>query len=124
MKKYLFSIGMALMLTLLVVSPVMALDLGLTNLTSAASTAGFGEGRIQDVIGKVVKVVLSALGLVSLVIFIFAGFQWMTSGGSDDKIKGAQKLMSNAVIGLVIVLIAYAATHFIVQALVGVTEAV
>jgi len=124
MKKYLPLLGIVLMVALLAIPVSADVNLGNDLMAEVRTGANIGEAGLGTIVGNVVKVVLSILGLVALVMFIIAGFQWMTSGGNDDKIKSAQKLMSNAVIGLVIVLIAYAATHFIVQALVGVTEAV
>jgi len=124
MKKYLPLLGIVLMVALLAIPVSADVNLGNDLMAEVRTGANIGEAGLGTIVGNVVKVVLSVLGLVALVMFIIAGFQWMTSGGNDDKIKSAQKLMSNAVIGLVIVLIAYAATHFIVQALVDVTEAV
>ncbi len=124
MKKYLPLLGIVLMVALLAIPVSADVNLGNDLMAEVRTGANIGEAGLGTIVGNVVKVVLSILGLVALVMFIIAGFQWMTSGGNDDKIKSAQKLMSNAVIGLVIVLIAYAATHFIVQALVDVTEAV
>jgi len=56
------------------------------------------------------------------VIIIIGGFQWMTSGGNEEKIKGAQKLMSAGVIGLFIIVIAYAASLFIINIIMGIIE--
>jgi len=80
-----------------------------------------GEKKIGFVVGRIVQAVLGILGLVCLVIFIIAGFQWMTSGGNKEKIQSAQKSMSAAIIGLIIVIISWAAIDFIVKALEGVT---
>jgi len=124
MKKHLTLIGVVLMLTLLLATPVLAQNLDNNFMNQFQAGAQIGNAGIAQVIGKVVKAVLSILGLVALVIFIIAGFQWMTSGGNKEKIAGAQKLMGAAVIGLVIVIIAYAAAGFIVSALGGVTNSV
>jgi len=123
MKKYLPLIGAVLMLALLV-TPALAQNLDNGFMAQFQGNAGIGSNSIAEVIGQVVKAVLSILGLVALVIFIIAGFQWMTSGGNKEKIAGAQKLMGAAVIGLVIVIIAYAAAHFIINALTNVTGSV
>ncbi|MCF7906729.1 pilin [Patescibacteria group bacterium] len=80
-----------------------------------------GGKPIGFVIGRIVQGVLGILGLVCLVIFVIAGFQWMTSAGSKEKIQSAQKSMSAAVIGLIIVIISWAAIDFIVGALESVT---
>ena len=121
MKKYLPLIGVVLMLALMV-TPVLAQSLDNGFMAQFRGNAGIGEASLAEVIGSVVKAVLSILGLVALVIFIIAGFQWMTSGGNKEKIQSAQKSMGAAVIGLVIVIIAYAAAHFIINALSNVTQ--
>jgi len=122
MKKYLPLIGIVLMLALLV-TPALAQNFDNGYMAQFQGNAGIGEASMAEIIGKIVKAILSVLGLVALIIFIIAGFQWMTSGGNKEKIQGAQKLMGAAVIGLVIVVIAYAATHFIISSLAGVTGA-
>ena len=84
--------------------------------------AGLGEADLGEVIGKVVKGALSILGLVCVVIFVMAGIQWMNSGGHKEKIAGAQKSMGAAIIGLIIMIGAYAAVNFITKALSTVTK--
>jgi len=123
MKKYLPLIGIVLMLALLV-TPALAQNLDNGFMAQFQGNAGIGSNSLAEVIGQVVRAVLSVLGLVALVIFIIAGFQWMTSGGNKEKIESAQKLMGAAVIGLVIIIIAYAAARFIVNALTDVTSSV
>jgi len=122
MKKYLPLIGVVLMLALLV-TPALAQNLDNGFMSEFQGNAGIGDNTIAEVVGQVVKAVLSILGLVALIIFIIAGFQWMTSGGNKEKIQSAQKLMGAAVIGLVIIIIAYAAASFIISALTDVTGA-
>ncbi len=69
-----------------------------------------------------VKGALGIFGLVCVVIFVMAGIQWMNSGGHKEKIAGAQKSMGAAIIGLIIVIGAYAAVDFITEALSTVTK--
>jgi len=122
MKKKLLSFFSLFLLFSLVIAPAaLAQDLGEGLLDDFQDEAGIGDKTIAEVTGSVVKSILSVLGLVALIIFIIAGFQWMTSGGNKEKIQGAQKLMGAAVVGLVIIIIAWAATHFVVGALTGVT---
>jgi len=58
------------------------------------------------------------LGTIAVVLIIVAGFQWMTAAGNEEKIGKAKKLMSAAVIGLVIVLMAFALSSFIINAVI------
>jgi len=120
MKKYLPLIGIVLMLAL-VAMPALAQNLDNNFLSNFQGNSGIGDAGIGEVVGKIVKAALTILGLVALVIFIIAGFQWMTSGGDKEKIQGAQKLMGAAVVGLVIIILAYAAATFVVGALSDVT---
>ena len=96
-------------------------ELGQTDLDSVRDEAGYGTAELPDVIGRVVKIVLSLMALIAIVIIIVAGFQWMTSGGSEDKIKAAKKLMGSAMVGLIIIIFAYAIASFIITKLAEVT---
>ena len=110
MKKYLLvgTLAASLLLPALVSAQIMNEGLGQfqseTQLTNADLTV---------VIGRIVKIVIGFLGLIAVVIILIGGFQWMTSGGDEDKIKNARKLMTNGVIGLFIVVIAYAIALFV-----------
>jgi len=81
--------------------------------------AGVSTKNLPTVIGGIVKVVISLLGLVAAIIIILGGFQWMTSGGNEEKIAGAKKLMINGLIGMVLVVLAYAIASFIISNLAG-----
>ena len=98
------------------VTPPMQEGLDVFQTESGASTA-----TLPTVIGKVVKIVISFLGLIAAVIIIIGGFQWMTSGGNEEKIAGAKKLMINGLIGMVLVILAYAIASFVISSLSKVT---
>ena len=93
------------------------------NSTNAYNEIGFSESDPRDVIARVIKIVLGFLGTIAVVLIIVAGFQWMTAAGNEDKVKKAQKIMTAAVIGLVIVLMAYALSTFIINAVIEATTA-
>lgn len=77
-------------------------------------SAGLTNQDIRITIARIISVSLSLLGTVVVVIIIYAGFQWMTAGGSSDKVEEAQKRIGYAVVGLAIILSAYAITQFVV----------
>ena len=52
---------------------------------------------------------------------IYGGFVWLTAGGSEDRIATAKKVISAAVIGLIIVLLAWAIVIFVAQTTADVT---
>jgi hypothetical protein len=78
-----------------------------------AGEAGLGSGDLPSTIASIINVALGFLGIVAVVIILLGGFKWMTAGGNDDKVKEAKKLMIAGVIGLVIILSAYAIASFV-----------
>ncbi len=75
--------------------------------------SGFGEANIGSIIATLIQAGLGLLAAIFLVLMIIAGFQWMTAGGNEAQVKKAQDTIKTAVIGLIIVLAAYAITYFI-----------
>lgn len=79
-------------------------------------TTNEGEG-IGLIMATVIKAFLGLLGIIFIVLMITAGYKWMTAGGNEEKIKEAQEMIKKAIIGLIIIVAAYAITHFIFNAL-------
>ncbi len=78
---------------------------------------GLPSTDIRIIIARVIRAALGLLGIILLVIIIYAGYLWMTAGGNDEQIGKAKSIIRNAVIGLVIVLSSYAITQFIISKL-------
>lgn len=67
----------------------------------------------QIAIAGIIKEVLTVLGSIFLLLTVYAGYQLMSARGDEAKVEKAQKTIQAAVIGLTIVLAAYAITSFI-----------
>ncbi|HNW55902.1 MAG TPA: hypothetical protein PKN62_02390 [bacterium] len=80
-------------------------------------TSTNGEGMVLNKVTLIINIFLGLLGVIFLGLAIYSGFLWMTAGGKIDQVKKATDLLAQAVIGLVIILFAYAITYFIVNAL-------
>ncbi len=63
----------------------------------------------------IINLILSFLGLVAVVIVLIGGFKWMTAGGSEEKVGAAKKLLIGGLVGLVIVLLAWGITTWIID---------
>ncbi|MFP4514920.1 MAG: pilin [Parcubacteria group bacterium] len=72
-----------------------------------------GSVGVSDIVARVIFIALSLLAVIFIVLIIIAGYQWMTAGGNEEQITKAKKNISNAIIGLVIILSAYAVTWFV-----------
>lgn len=62
---------------------------------------------------RIINVSLSLLGILATSIIVFSGYKWMASGGNEEQIKGAQRMIVAAVIGLVIILSSFAISTFV-----------
>ena len=78
---------------------------------------GLGTRSLQETIASIIRVVLSLLGIVAVVIILMGGFKWMTAGGNDEEVKKARKLITNGIIGLAIILMAFAISKFVIDSL-------
>lgn len=76
-----------------------------------------GEGSLAGTIGNIISGALGLLGVIFFILLIYAGALWMTAGGDTAKVDKAKKILTSAVVGLVIVMAAYAITSFIVTSI-------
>jgi len=91
--------------------------------TAFLEAAGLGTKiSLGEMISYVIKLVLSLLGIIFVILIIYAGFTWMTAAGNDEKISSAKKTIISATIGLAIVLAAYAITYFVIDQLLEATQ--
>ncbi|MFA5644494.1 MAG: hypothetical protein WC928_03145 [Patescibacteria group bacterium] len=72
-----------------------------------------GDDSLEIGIATVINVILSFVGVVFMVLIIYGGILWMTAGGNDQQIEKAKKIFLESIIGLVVVLLAYAISIFI-----------
>jgi Zn-dependent protease with chaperone function len=85
-------------------------------------TTGLGTADLRTTIANIIKLVIGFLGIIAVVIILIGGFKWMTAGGSEDKVGEAKKLIIAGIIGLVIILLAYAIASFVLDSLNTVTS--
>ncbi|MFH0804746.1 MAG: hypothetical protein V1916_00960 [Patescibacteria group bacterium] len=83
--------------------------------TSIGSTFGLGSADLESTVIKIVQWALGFLGLIAVIMILIGGFQWMTAGGNEEKVASAKKIISAAVIGLIIVLLAWAIVIFVIS---------
>ncbi|NQV90812.1 hypothetical protein HQ487_05425 [Candidatus Uhrbacteria bacterium] len=90
-----------------------------TDLTSVGSAIGTDatSNDLPELIGNIIGVLLSVLGIIFVVLVVYAGFLYLTSAGEPDKVKKAKTMLTQAVIGLVIIVAAYAIAAFVIDAL-------
>jgi len=116
MKKINFLVGLTLF-SFLILSPAKAAIFNTTqvgnfdnNLNAAAtSTNYYNTGtQLEDIISTIIRVILSLLGTVFLILIFVAGNNWMMAAGNEEKIKKSKETIRDLLVGLCLVLIAYA----------------
>ena len=65
-----------------------------------------------SIAGGIIKIFLSLLGVIFIALMLYGGYLWMTARGNQEQVTKAKELITSAVIGLVIVVAAYAITYF------------
>ncbi len=86
-----------------------------------SDSTGLGTADLQTTIGNLIRVALSFLGVVAVCIVLYGGFKWMTAGGNDEKVGEAKRLMISGLIGLAIIMSAYAIASFVISSVLSAT---
>ncbi len=97
-------------------------DYGLKETGGAAGLNTGGSAPLPEIIGKIIGVFLSFLGVIFFVLIIYGGFMWMTAAGNNDQITKAKSVITSAAIGLLIILSAYVITYLITTEFQGAVE--
>ena len=123
MNKKVFAIIMTVaILAIPMMSMASTADLGLTD----AQALGLGQADVKDIANSIISVILGFLGLIAVILILIGGFMWMTAGGNEEKVTTGRKYIINGVIGLLIILAAYAIASFVItnlQSATNVTDA-
>jgi len=103
--------------------PVLAADASsLSGLNATAEQVDAYKSQVKDSdaratvitrVGDIVGVVLSFIGIIFLVLTVYAGILWMTAQGNNAQVEKAKTLLINAIIGLIVITAAYSLTMFI-----------
>lgn len=129
MKKY-FKKFILISLTAILVLPyiVFAASPALDNLRTTGQ-GGPGAGKppyeltdrytFSKIISTVIEAFLGLLGIIFLILIIYAGYNWMTAQGDEEKVTKAKDTLQRAVIGLIIIIVAYSITYFVFSSLPG-----
>ena len=96
-------------------------DRVLTN--SVGDKAGISTSQtLPGMAGSIINVILGFLGILLLFYMLYAGFLWMTAGGDEKKVTKAIDIIKQSIIGLVIIVAAFAISNFVLGSLVNVSQ--
>lgn len=86
---------------------------GVSNSTVNDCTNGDGNNQLASMVNNIINLFSIVVGAASVLMIIYGGFKYITSGGSDDSTKAAKNTILYALVGLVIVLISQTIVKFV-----------
>lgn len=118
----------SLIFAFILVSALTAVHFGLAQEADPAGLeygegTGLGNEDPRVVAANIIRIALGFLGVIALSLILFAGWMYMTAKGEAEKIEKAKNLLKGAVIGLIIILSAFAIVSFILNKLLEATGA-
>lgn len=90
------------------------------NNAADATDIDLPDGSAESLAGQIINTLLAFLGVFFLILTIYAGFLWMTAGGDEKKTAKSRQILTNAVIGLLIIAVAYLLVNFVIFTLIKV----
>ncbi len=69
----------------------------------------------QALIGKIINAVLGIVGSLALLMFVYGGLTWMTSAGSQEKVKKGRDIIVWSAIGLAIIFASYGLVRILIS---------
>jgi uncharacterized membrane protein YidH (DUF202 family) len=76
-----------------------------------------GDVNLTTTISNIISIFLSILGIVFIGLLIYGGVNWMTAGGQENRVEEAKMTIKQSIIGLIIVVSAYAVSFLVIKAL-------
>jgi len=84
-------------------------------------TGFFAYTNVGDLVSNLVTAAIVIGAIATLIYMVMGGINYITSGGDAQKVESAQKHITNAIIGLVIIVAAYA-IFTVIKALLGIGD--
>lgn len=113
--------------SLLFFSVVFAQDIGIGPGSTAENVAkeigytteGITDTTLSETVGRYIYLALTFVGIVFLLLTLYAGYLWMFGGGNESNIEKAKGILSSSVVGLVITMLSYGITALILSYVAG-----
>ena len=86
-----------------------------------SSVVGWGTRELRETIMQIVNIVMGFLAIIAVVGIVYGGFRMMTAGGNEDQSASGKKAIFAGVIGLAVIIAAYAIASFVIRSLVNAT---
>ena len=87
-----------------------------TSSSSACNSNGQSiTDKVNNFLKRLINIFSAVIGVVAVIMIIFGGFRYITSGGNDTSVTSAKNTILYAVIGLIIVALAQLIVRFVLK---------
>ena len=88
-----------------------------SGLVSTGVNAGYSAtgASPEIIVARLIQTILGFLGIAFLGFMIYAGITWMTAQGNEQKVEKAKNMITESIVGLIIVVAAYAIAYFVIS---------
>jgi Type IV secretion system pilin len=77
---------------------------------------GVAGNNIGNIANNIVNIFSIIVGAVAVIMIIYGGFRYITSGGDSNRVGSAKNTLIYAIVGLIIVALAQIIVHFVLHA--------
>ena len=109
------ALGVSAALQINNVNVVRATDMSLSGGVSSSQGDDVPQDLAGDVFKNVVNILLFIIGAVSVIMLIYGGIRYTTSGGNANSVTAAKNTIMYSIVGLIIAILAFAVVNFVVK---------
>ena len=77
------------------------------------------DTSINDFIIRIINILLGVVGIIAVLFLIIGGFRYVTAGGNEESAESGKKTIINAIIGIIIVILAFVIVRVVATAVLG-----
>ena len=78
-----------------------------------------GSKTFSELVVKILNILLAIVGLIAVIFLVWGGFKYITSAGDEEAVDKAKSTIINALIGVVVVILAFALVRIVASAILG-----
>jgi hypothetical protein len=81
------------------------------------NVAGSAKTDLMPVVTLIINAIIGVVGLVAVIMIILGGVKYTTSSGDATKVSNAKNTIMYGIVGLIIVVLAFAIVNFVIGSL-------
>ncbi len=114
--KYFFPLAFLVMPFLAYAQTTVGNGLSNSGMMSLFGSTGLNSSQsLSDLIVNVIRIMLLFAGAIAVFFVIVGGYQYIASGGNEETAEKGRKTLINAIIGIIVIVLAYAIINVIVN---------